>query len=165
MPVTDRWNKQHLQEFQLMQYSEGKMGRVFSIRMDDGEDLIESIQRFIQEKEIESGIARFIGALRDGKAVTGPEEAVVPPEPHFEAYESAWEVFGMATIYQSKEGPKLHIHSSMGRGREALTGCIRDKAPIYLVIEAVLLEISGLEARREFDEKMGLFMLTLRGKL
>jgi len=144
-----------------MQYSEGKIGRVFSIRMDDGEDLIESITSFVQEKGIESGMALFIGALRDGKAVTGPEDAVIPPKPHFEAYESAWEVFGMATVYPSAEGPKLHIHSSLGRGREALTGCIRDKAPIYLVIEAVLLEISGLDASREFDEKMGISLLNL----
>jgi uncharacterized protein len=148
-----------------MQYSEGKIGRVFSIRMDDGEDLVEGIQRFVQEKGVESGIALFIGALKDGRAVTGPEEAVIPPKPHFEGYESAWEVFGMATIYQSEEGPKLHIHASMGRGREALTGCIRNRGQIYLVIEAVLLEISGLDAKREFDEKMELFLLTLGKKM
>ena len=150
-----------------MQYSEGNLGRVFVLRMDDGEDLIASLQRFVQEKRIESGMALFIGALRDGRVVTGPEAeaAIIPPTPHFEDFESAWEVFGMATIYPSKEGPKMHIHSGMGRGREALLGCIRDKAEVYLIVEAVLFEICGLVAERAWDEKMQLYLLSLKERL
>jgi hypothetical protein len=106
-----------------------------------------------------------MGALRDGRAVTGPKLPVVPPTPNFEAYESAWEVFGMATIYPSIEGPKLHIHSALGRGRESILGCIRDKAEIYLIVEAVLFEICGLNAERVWDEKMQLYLLSLKDRL
>ncbi len=148
-----------------MQYSEGSLGRIFVLRMDDGEDLISSIQRFVLEKRIESCMALFIGALRDGKAVTGPEVPVIPPTPHFESFDSAWEVFGMATVYPSSSGPKLHIHSSFGLGREALTGCIREMASIYLIVEAVLFEFSGLNACRELDEKTGLHLLSLERRL
>ena len=97
-----------------MQYSEGNLGRVFVLRMDHGEDLIASLQKFVPEKKIESCMALFMGALRDGRAVTGPEVPVIPPVPHYESFESAWEVFGMATVYPSGEGPKLHIHSGSG---------------------------------------------------
>jgi predicted DNA-binding protein with PD1-like motif len=148
-----------------MQYSEGSLGRVFVLRMDHGEDLIESLQKFLKEKKIESCTAFFMGALRDGRAVTGPKLPVVPPTPNFEAYESAWEVFGMATIYPSIEGPKLHIHSALGRGRESILGCIRDKAEIYLIVEAVLFEICGLNAERIWDEKMQLYLLSLKDRL
>jgi len=148
-----------------MQYSEGSLGRVIVLRMDHGEDLIESLQRFLKEKKIESCTAFFMGALRDGRAVTGPKLPVVPPTPNFEAYESAWEVFGMATIYPSIEGPKLHIHSALGRGRESILGCIRDKAEIYLIVEAVLFEICGLNAERVWDEKMQLYLLSLKDRL
>ncbi|MEI8003454.1 MAG: DUF296 domain-containing protein [Methanothrix sp.] len=148
-----------------MQYSEGSLGRVFVLRMDHGEDLIESLQKFLQEKKIESCTAFFMGALRDGQAVTGPKLPTVPPSPHYEAYESAWEVFGMATIYQSVEGPKLHIHSALGRGRQSILGCIRDKAEVYLIVEAVLFEIFGLNAERVWDEKMQLYLLTLKERL
>ncbi len=148
-----------------MQYSEGNLGRVFVLRMDDGEDLIASLQRFVQEKRIESGMALFIGALRDGRMVTGPEVAVIPPTPHFEDFESAWEVFGMATVYASADGPKLHIHSSLGRGGHALTGCIREKAAVYLVVEAVLFEFCGLNASRAWDKKTGLHLLSLDKRL
>jgi predicted DNA-binding protein with PD1-like motif len=144
-----------------MKYSEGHLGRVFILRMDDGEDLIESIQKVVKEKSVESGIVLFLGALKNGQAVTGPEVPVIPPIPHFEAFDSAWEVFGMATVYPSSTGHKIHIHSSMGRGRDALVGCIREKAPIYLIIEAVLMEFKGFSARRELDEKTGLYLLML----
>ncbi|MCJ7443377.1 MAG: DUF296 domain-containing protein [Methanotrichaceae archaeon] len=144
-----------------MQYSEGNIGRVFVLRIDDGEDLIKSILEFVQMKNLKSGLGLFIGALRDGKAVTGPELPVIPPDQHFETYESAWEVFGMVTVYPSPEGPKLHIHSSMGRGREALVGCLREKASVYLVIEVALFEFVGLNAVREFDKKSGFYLLGL----
>jgi predicted DNA-binding protein with PD1-like motif len=149
----------------VMQYSEGTIGRVFVLRMDDGEDLIASIQRFVSEKRIESCMALFVGALRDGRAVTGPELPVIPPVQHFECFDSAWEVFGMATVYPSSSGPKLHIHSSFGRGRQALTGCIRERASVYLIVEAVLFELSGMSARRELDEKIGLHLLSLERRL
>ncbi|MDD4651560.1 MAG: DUF296 domain-containing protein [Methanothrix sp.] len=148
-----------------MQYSEGSLGRVFVLRMDHGEDLIELLQKFLKEKKVESCAALFLGALRDGRAVTGPESPVIPPAPNFEAYDSAWEVFGMATVYPSAEGPKLHIHSAMGRGRQSLTGCIRDKARVYLVVEAVLFEICGLAAERVWDEEMQLYLLSLKNRL
>jgi len=90
---------------------------------------------------------------------------VIPPIPHYENFDSAWEVFGMATIYQSEAGPKMHIHSAIGRGREAIVGCIREKAKVYLVVEAVLFEFSGLKAKREWDEKTGLHLLSLENKL
>jgi predicted DNA-binding protein with PD1-like motif len=144
-----------------MQYSEGSIGRVFIIRMDDGEDVIESIQKLIEEKEIESGFMLFLGALLKGRAVTGPEEPVIPPLPHFVSFDGGWEVFGMATIYQSGAGPQIHIHSSIGRGREALVGCIRGRASVYLTVEAILIEIKCPGSRKELDERMGLQLLKL----
>ena len=141
------------------------MGRIFVLRMDHGEDLIESLQKFLREKKITSCTVLFMGAMRDGRAVTGPKLPVVPPTPNYEAYESAWEVFGMATIYPSIEGPMLHIHSALGRGRQSILGCIRDKAEVYLIVEAVLFEICGLTAERAWDEKMQLYLLSLKDRL
>ena len=46
-----------------MQYSEGNLGRIFVLRMDHGEDLIASLQKFLREKKIESCMALFMGAL------------------------------------------------------------------------------------------------------
>lgn len=148
-----------------MQYSEGNIGRVFVLRIDDGEDLIESLKKFVRAKGVESCMALFIGALKEGRAVTGPQMPTIPPVPHWEEYKDGWEVFGMATIYPSAEGPRLHIHSTIGKGREALLGCIREKAGVYLVVEAVLLEFMGLNVRREWDKRTELYLPSLEKKL
>ncbi len=150
--------------YSIMQYSEGSFGRIFVIRLDHGEDLIESLQRFAREKNVECCAALFMGALRDGRAVTGPVVPQVPPAAHFEDFQSAWEVFGMASIYPSTDGPKMHIHSALGRGREALLGCLREKVEVYLVVEAILFEICGTGAERIWDEQMQLYLLNLSGR-
>jgi hypothetical protein len=136
-----------------MQYTEGQLGRVFVVRIDDGEDMLISLHQFINDKSIQAGSILFLGALMNGRMVTGPEEPVIPPVPHFVMFEGGWEVFGVGTIYPGEGGPHIHYHASVGRSGHALTGCLREKAITYLIVEAVILEFTGLSARREFDKK------------
>jgi predicted DNA-binding protein with PD1-like motif len=144
-----------------MQYTEGQLGRVFVVRIDDGEDMLLSLRTFIAEKEVQAGSIIFLGALMNGRMVTGPEEPVIPPVPHFVMFEGGWEVFGVGTIYPGEGGPHIHYHASVGRSGHALTGCLREKATTYLIVEAVIQEFVGLSARREFDEKMQLHLPVL----
>jgi hypothetical protein len=136
-----------------MQYTEGQLGRVFVVRIDNGEDMLVSLRQFIDDKAIRAGSILFLGALMNGRMVTGPEEPVIPPVPHFVMFEGGWEVFGLGTISSGEGGPHVHYHASVGRSGHALTGCIREKAITYLIVEAVILEFAGLSARREFDKK------------
>ena len=136
-----------------MQYAEGQVGRVFVVRIDDREDFLDSMRRFITDKGIQSGSVTFLGALMNGRMVTGPEEPVIPPVPHFVMFEGGWEVFGVGTIYPGEGGPHMHYHASVGRAGHALTGCLREKATTYLIVEAVIIEFTGLVGRREFDER------------
>jgi predicted DNA-binding protein with PD1-like motif len=137
-----------------MQYTEGQLGRVFVVRIDDGEDMLISLHQFISDKSIQAGSILFLGALMSGRMVTGPEDPVIPPVPHFVMFEGGWEVFGVGTIYPGEGGPHIHYHASVGRSGHALTGCLREKAITYLIIEAVILEFTGLSARREYDKKL-----------
>jgi len=137
-----------------MQYSEGQLGRVFVVRIDDGEDMLLSLRQFIIDKSVNAGSIFFLGALMNGRMVTGPEEPVLPPVPHFVMFEGGWEVFGVGTIYPGEHGPHIHYHASVGRSGHALTGCLREIAVTYLVVEAIVLEFTGLSARRVFDEKI-----------
>jgi hypothetical protein len=141
-----------------MQYSEGQLGRVFVLRIDEGEDFLAALQEFVRKKEIRTGSVFFLGALREGRMVTGPEKPIIPPEPHFVLFEGGWEVFGMGTIFPGDEGPMVHYHASVGRAGHALTGCLRERAVTYLLVEAVVIEFTGLAIRREFDEKTGVHL-------
>lgn len=145
-----------------MQYTEGQLGRVFVVRIDDGEDMLASLRQFIHDKGVRAGSIVFLGALMEGRMVTGPEEPVIPPVPHFVMFEGGWEVFGVGTIYPGDDGPHIHYHASVGRAGHALTGCLREKAVTYLIVEAVIYEITGLSARREFDEKTQLHLPVLK---
>ncbi|MFA5347332.1 MAG: PPC domain-containing DNA-binding protein [Methanoregula sp.] len=136
-----------------MQYTEGQLGRVFVVRIDDGEDMLITLRQFINDKSVNAGSILFLGALMNGRMVTGPEEPVIPPVPHFVMFEGGWEVFGIGTIYPGEGGPHIHYHASVGRSGHALTGCLREKAITYLIVEAVVLEFIGLSARREFDKE------------
>jgi len=136
-----------------MQYTEGQIGRIFVVRIDDGEDMLISLRQFISDKSIQAGSILFLGALMNGRMVTGPEDPVIPPVPHFVLFEGGWEVFGVGTIYPGEGGPHIHYHASVGRSGHALTGCLREKAITYLIVEAVIMEFNGLSARREFDKK------------
>ncbi len=150
-----------------MQYSEGRLGRVFVIRLEDGEDLIGSIQQFVEKTDVSVGIIHFLGALREGRLITGPKEPTIPPGPPFvEDLEGAWETFGVASVYPGEDGkPAVHIHASAGHDDRALTGCLREKATAYLVVEAVVFEFCGLEAKRVIDEKTGLSLPLLKERL
>lgn len=139
-----------------MQYTEGRIGRIFVIRVDHGEDLLSAVRDFIAAKEIGSGIVHFIGALAEGQIVTGPEKMVLPPDPRFISFSDGWEVMGTATISPGRSGPHIHYHCSVGKGEAALTGCLRHSAPAYIIVEAVILEFLGVSTRRDQDSRTGL---------
>lgn len=139
-----------------MRYTEGRVGRVFYIRVDHGEDLLETLRTFVAEKGIQSGIVQFLGAMAEGRIVTGPRHPVLPPDPSMESYANGWEVVGIATITPGHDRPHLHFHASIGKGREALTGDLREAAMIYIIVEAVIIEIVGTRIRRRFDPLTGL---------
>jgi len=136
-----------------MQYSEGRLGRVFVVRIDDGEDFLAAMREFVRNKEILTGTILFLGALRQARMVTGPEQAVFPPDPHFVMFEGGWEMVGIGTICAGEDGPAIHYHASVGRAGHALTGCLRETATTYIVAEAIVLEITGPDICRMFDEK------------
>ena len=65
-----------------MKASEGKLGRVFVIRLEDGDKIPDSIDRFAEEKKISVGQVILTGGIGEGKAVCGPRSTnEMPPEP------------------------------------------------------------------------------------
>jgi predicted DNA-binding protein with PD1-like motif len=68
---------------------------------------------------------------------------------------------GIGTVFVNSSGPQIHIHSSMGKKNKVLTGCLRGKSKVFLVIEAVLLELKGIKASKEIDPQTGLNLLRI----
>jgi len=117
------------------------------------------VKGLAKKEKIRTGVIVFIGALRKGRVVTGPKRPKIPPKPHWESFKDAWEVVGVGTIFKGQKGPEIHIHGALGKGRKALSGCIRKNSMVFLLIEAVIFELKGIKARKELDPKTGLNLL------
>ena len=140
-----------------MKASEGKIGRVFVLRLEDGDMVPEGIERFAAEKGIKVGHVILIGGIGGGQVVVGPRKTdEMPPDPMLLPVEGAHEVVGAGIIAPDKEGkPVLHIHASLGRAGRTLTGCLRPGVKTWLVGEAIIYEITGTSAKRLPDKKSG----------
>jgi len=144
-----------------VKYTKGTIGRVFLIKFEDGDILIEKLSRLAKKEGIKAATMIFIGALRKGDLVTGPKKPVIPPLPNKLIFNGGWEAFGVGTIFTNSQGPQIHIHASLGRKNKVLTGCLRGKSKVFLVIEAIVLELKGVKAAKDIDPKTGLNLLRI----
>lgn len=144
-----------------MQYTQGAIGRVFVLKFQDKDLMLDELEKFIRKERIKAATMVFIGALRKGTLVTGPKEPVVPPEPNQVSFKDAWEVMGIGTVFSGAKGPQIHIHGAMGKKLKALTGCVRGKSEVFLVAEAIVFELKGVKATKSPDPKTGINLLRI----
>jgi predicted DNA-binding protein with PD1-like motif len=147
-----------------MKYTQGAVGRVFVLRLEDGDFLNDTLEAFAREHDVEHGLAFYLGGSADGsRVVVGPDAAredVVIPLVHVLA--GVQEAFAVGTLFPNEAGePVLHMHAASGREGAATVGCTRAGLQTWLVGEVVLLEIVGTEARRELDAATGFQLLAL----
>jgi len=146
-----------------MKASEGKIGRVYVMRLEDGDIVPDCIERFAAEKSIKCGHVILIGGIGGGEVVSGPRKSdEMPPDPIYLPVDGAHEVVGLGIIAPDKDGkPVLHIHASLGRAGRTLTGCLRPGVSTWLVGEAIIYEITGVDVKRLPDEDSGFDLLEL----
>ncbi|MDO8472991.1 MAG: DNA-binding protein [Dehalococcoidia bacterium] len=146
-----------------MKASIGRIGRVFLIRLEDGDKLPSCIERFADENGIRVGQAVLVGGIGSGEEVVGPRRSdEMPPQPMLLPVDGAHEVLGVGILAPDEEGkPVLHIHASLGRSGKATTGCLRPGVTTWLVGEVMLYEILDIEASRIKDAKSGFALLEL----
>jgi len=144
-----------------MQYTKGTIGRVFVLKFEDDDVVIDKLNVFLKEERVKSATMIFLGALKKGNLVTGPKKPVIPPQPNWVAFKDGWEVMGMGSVFTNKTGPQIHIHASMGKKNKVLTGCVRNDCNVFLVVEAVVFELKGVKATKEIDPKTGINLLQI----
>ncbi len=144
-----------------MKYTQGTIGRVFLVKFENNDILIANLSGLAKKEKIKAATIIFIGALKQGDLVTGPKQPVIPPEPNKVAFKDGWEVMGIGTLFTNSKGPQIHIHASMGKKNKALTGCVRGDSKVFLVVEAILLELKGIKAQKDIDPATGLNLLRI----
>ena len=144
-----------------MEYTKGRIGRVFLLKFKDDDVLNEELARLAKKEKLRAATLVFIGALKKGDLVTGPKKPVIPPEPNWVSFKNAWEVMGIGTIFTNKSGPQIHVHAAMGKKLDTLIGCVRKRSKVFLVIEAIVFELKGVKASKDIDPKTGLNLLKI----
>ena len=143
-----------------MEYTSGQIGRVFAARFHDGEGVYAGVEEIARRERIASGVVLALGGARRGRAVVGPKATTGPIEPMIAAFDDARELLAVGSLHQADGRPALHLHAGIGRGDETIVGCPREGLDAFLVLEVVIIEVTGLDASRELDPASGLSLLT-----
>ncbi|MDA8137506.1 MAG: DNA-binding protein [Desulfobacteraceae bacterium] len=141
-----------------MKFSQAKQGRVFVIRLEDGDMVHETIERFAVEQGIQAAALIIIGGADGGsKLVVGPEEgrgATIVPMTY--PLDEAHEVAGTGTLFcDEADKPLLHMHMACGRKSDTITGCVREGVKVWHIMEVILFELVDCSARRVSQPPMG----------
>lgn len=144
-----------------MKYTQGNIGRIFVVRFDDGEDLLEGLKNIIKQENIQAGVVHLLGALSSAKAVLGPHKKEYPPNPFWWEFDDAREIVGMGMFAWEDNELKIHLHTGIGHSSESKTGCIRLKADVYITVEAVIQEIINVNVTRKLDSRYNASLLNI----
>ncbi len=144
-----------------MKASEGKIGRVFMMRLEHGDIVPDCIEHFAEQNGVSSGYVLLIGGIGGGEIVSGPRRSdEMPPDPLLLPVDGAHEVLGGGILAPGEDGkPTLHLHAALGRAGKTMTGCLRPGVSTWLVGEAILYEITGVGMLRVKDKKSGFIFL------
>ena len=145
-----------------MKFCEARQGRVFVIRLEDGEILHEQVERFAREHGIHAATVIAVGGADCGsKLVVGPERGRASPViPIEHTLSSVHEIVGVGTLFPDESGgPALHMHAACGRADSAVTGCVRRGIRTWHVIEVIITELLDCRAARRPDSGTGFHLL------
>ena len=144
-----------------MKACEGKLGRVFVIRLEDGDVIPGCVERFAQENGISVGQVILVGGIGGGEVIVGPQRSdEMPPQPMLLPIDGAHEVLGVGILAPDEDGkPILHIHAALGRSGQTMSGCLRPGVTTWLVGEVILYQILGVNMVRVRDEESGFTLL------
>jgi predicted DNA-binding protein with PD1-like motif len=145
-----------------MQYQEGSIGRVFALRLEEGDRLPDTLEAFAREHDLSAAMVIYVGGAKGGsRLVVGPDasrpDAIVPL---VHSLTGIQEVLAVGTLFPDEKGePVLHLHAATGREGDATVGCSRAGVEVWLVGEVVILEILGTKGRRRPEPPSGFSLL------
>lgn len=130
-------------------------GRVFVLRLEDGEILHEVVESFCESNGIAYATVTATGGVDAGSYFTvGPRAPVgdtIGPLTH--TLSEPCELTGTGTVFPDADGnPIMHMHGSVGRDGKSVTGCFRRRMVAWLVLEVVIQELVGSGPVREVSD-------------
>ncbi len=147
---------------ELMKFSQAKQGRIFVVRLENGDIVHEELEKLAREQFIKAAAVIILGGANSGsKLIVGPQDGRSQPvKPIDYLLEDVHEVTGTGAIFPDKHGkPALHMHMACGRRDSTITGCVRNGVTVWHVMEAIVFELVDTAATRILDEATGFALL------
>ncbi len=145
-----------------MRYRVGKIGRCVVLQFEHGENILQGLTDVARREQIRAAVFYMVGGVKQAKIVVGPEKEEFPPRPVWRSITESHEVLGIGTIFWEGEEPRVHLHGAYGKRDSVKVGCLREFAESFIVLETILLEIEGVQARRELDPLTQMVLLNLK---
>ena len=142
-----------------MEYQVGKPGRVVVVRFGDGDDVLGGLEEIVRKEQIRAAAFQLVGGMKKGRFVVGPATEEMPPQPVWRELEESHEAVGFGTIFWQGEQPKVHFHGAFGKHDRVRAGCLREGSECFLVLEAVITELVGVDAVRALDPASGMVLM------
>jgi predicted DNA-binding protein with PD1-like motif len=125
----------------------------YTFRLKSGQDLFDSIEAFVKEKQIEAGcILSGVGSLTHVTLRLADREFLSEYDGHFEIVS----ITGTVSIH----GSHLHISISDGDG-QTIGGHFESGCKIYTTAEIVIAAFDDVIYKREFADDSGYDELTV----
>jgi predicted DNA-binding protein with PD1-like motif len=150
-----------------VKYSTAGLGRVFVVRLEDGDVVHEAIEELARREGVQRAAVLVLGGADDGsRLVVGPRlgrpTAGMPIEPVERLLDGVHEMAGVGTLFPDDAGrPVLHLHAAFGRGDRVSAGCIRRGVATWVIGEAIVIELTGNAAARRVNPATGFELLEL----
>jgi hypothetical protein len=138
----------------------GQVGRICFSRLLEGEDLAESIRKRAEESSVKAGVFILVGSLKHtvlGYYKEGEYKTVRLDGP----LEIASCTGNIAVDEQGEIVIHAHVVVSNEKG-EAFGGHLMKGSHVGATAELVIIEVSGINLQRAFDEETKLKLLKLR---
>ena len=126
-----------------MKYTQGFMGKVFVARLDDGDSIKGSIENICIREGLRDAVVYLVGGLRDEKR--------------------EGKLVGLGFVCPKNNKPDFLFHASIGNMQETFVGQSDATVVADQIVEAIVVELGGIDAMRFFDEKLGCDALTIVG--
>ena len=144
-----------------MKYQVGRVGRIIVARFEDGDKILEGLAELAREEDIRAGVVYLVGGVKRGRIVVGPENDDLPPTPARRELIESHEAACIGTVFWYGDEPRIHLHGMYGKHDGVRMGCLRETADAFVVMEAVIVEIDGVNAVRDFDQASEMVLLKL----
>ena len=140
-----------------MKVNKNEISEVLIIKLEKGEDLLETLNSIVERENIEAGFFTGIGALskvRIGIFIQGKYEEIT--------IEDELEIVSLLGNISLKDGkPFVHAHITVSKkGGEAFGGHLLPGSIISVTCEIFLVRLKN-PIKREFDKELKLYLLDL----